>query len=128
MSSVGANTGVGQDGAAGAQTANPQRIGSQSLQTTSQLQGVGGQTNVLGVSDVLRSPNTSPTITVEGSDGSNATDASQTRATTEATQAPPISPNDFVFSPWLIGFALVVLVFVAARFMLIQRQSHNFRD
>lgn len=121
MSSVGANTGAGQATGSGSDTANPQQIGASPLQMTQGLQGMGSQTNVLGITDVLQTPKNNSQITVEGSDGSNATAVT----TQQIPETPSVNPNGFAFSPWLIT-AVVIAVCVAA-FMFVWNQRKPSR-
>lgn len=123
MSSVGANTGAGQATGSGAETANPQQIGAQSLQMTQNLQGMGTQSNVLGITDVLQTPKADSHITVEGSDGSNATTTSTSQ---QIPETPEINPNGFVFSSWLITAIVVAVCLGAFLFVWNQRKPSRY--
>lgn len=121
MSDVGANTGSGQATGSSTQTANPQQIGVQSLQITRPLQGAGSQTDVLGITDVLQTPSSNTQITVEGSDGSGAT-----QVTNQLPTSAPVDPGGFAFTPWLITIAVVLLCAAAFSFVWSQRKPSNY--
>ncbi len=119
---IGTNSGIGQAQGNGSETANPQQVGAQSLQMTQNLQGMGSSQNVLGITDVLQTPNTSNQITVEGSDGSNTTAAS----TQQIPETPAVDPNGFVFAPWLVTAVVVGICIVAFVFIWSQRKPSRY--